>query len=261
MFSSLYNTLGSTFMFWLGFILTLIYGLCVGSFLNVLIYRIPINESIYKSGSHCFSCGSKIKWYDNIPIVSYIILGGRCRNCKSRISMQYPVVEFLNAFLWELLYFYYGYNLKTLIYFLLSSLLLTLSVIDEKTFEIPMSLNASIGVLGLVNIIINYKYWYSYVIGAFAISVFLFVVWFFTNGIGFGDVKLMFFAGFLVGWKLIIPAFLIGCLIAIPVHLLRMRFSNKEHKLAFGPYLSLGIYISLFVGEPLMNLYLRLIGV
>lgn len=261
MYSSLCEVLGNSFMFWFGFAVVLIFGLCIGSFLNVVILRLPLNESLSSQGSHCFSCGSSIKWYDNIPLISYTILRGRCRNCKSRISLQYPVVEFLNAFLWELLYLKFQYSVETLIYFALTSILIAISFIDEKTFEIPMRLNVLIGILGLVNIFVDYIHWYNYIIGAFTVSVFLFIVWFITDGVGFGDVKLMFFAGFLIGWKLIIVAFLLGCVIAIPVHLIRMKMSNKEHKLAFGPYLSLGIYISLFIGGTIMDLYLSLLGV
>lgn len=263
MISSLYNVLGSSFMFWLGFILTLIYGLCVGSFLNVLIYRVPLHESIVKRNSHCTKCNSYIKWYDNIPLVSYIVLGGRCRNCKSRISIQYPVVEFLNAFLWELLYLKYQWSTETLIYFCLASVLLTISVIDEKTFEIPMCFNWFLITLGVVYTIYDHTHIISHLVGAICVSGFLFLVWFITNGrgLGFGDIKLMFSCGLIVGWKVIIVGFLIGCILAIVIHSLRMNFSGKQHKLAFGPYLSLGAYISLFCGVGLMNLYLSLLHI
>ena len=262
MISSLTEVLGQNFMFWLGFILTLIYGLCVGSFLNVLIYRVPIHESIVKRNSHCPKCNSYIKWYDNIPLISYIVLRGRCRNCKSRISMQYPVVEFLNAFLWELLYIKYQYSIETLIYFVLSSVLLTISFIDEKTFEIPMCFNWFLISKGVVYTIYDHTHIVSHIVGALCISGFLFIVWWVTNGqgLGFGDIKLMFSCGLIVGWKIVVIGFLIGCILAIIIHSIRMKFSNKEHTLAFGPYLSLGIYISLFIGVALMNLYLGLIG-
>lgn len=257
----LVNTFGNTFVFWLGFILTALYGLCFGSFLNVLIYRIPKHESIMKSNSHCVVCGNKIKWYDNIPLLSYIILRGRCRNCNSRISLLYPVVEFLNAFLWELVYLKYQYSVETLIYFALVSVLLALSVIDEKTYEIPVCFNYFLLVLGIIYVIYDYRNFISHIVGMFCISIFLVIIWWATygNGIGLGDVKLMFTCGFLLGWKLIIVGFLLGCIIAIPVHLLRMKLTKKENKLAFGPYLSLGIYISLFIGNNLMNMYLDLL--
>jgi leader peptidase (prepilin peptidase)/N-methyltransferase len=263
MYSSLCNVFGQTFVFWLGFLITLIYGLCIGSFLNVLIYRIPLNQSISKQSSHCFSCGSKIKWYDNIPLISYIILGGKCRNCKSRISIQYPVVEFLNAFLWELLYLKYQWSLVTLILFALVSSLLTLSVIDEKTYEIPVCFNYFILGIGVLYTVIDYQNWISHIVGAVCISLFLFALWWFTNGkgLGFGDVKLMFTCGLVVGWKCIIVGFLVGCIISIIIHPIRMKISKKTNKLAFGPYLSLGVYISLFIGVEFINWYLSLIGI
>lgn len=261
MINSLYSLFGYKFMFWLGFILSFIYGLCIGSFLNVVIFRLPIHESLSKEASHCFKCGNKIKWYDNIPLFSYIILRGKCRKCGDRISLQYPIVELLNAILWVLIYFKYGYSVETLVYIILSSVLVCIAFIDEKTFEIPAILNGWILVIGIIYTVYDYKHWLTHIIGMLCVSFVLFLIWFFTDGIGFGDVKLMFCSGLLLGWHIIIPSFLIGCIIAIIIHSIRMKVSNKGHKLAFGPYLSLGIYVGLFVGQPLMTMYLRLIGV
>lgn len=248
---------------WFGLPMTIVYGLCVGSFLNVVIYRVPLHESLSKSGSHCFSCGSSIKWYDNIPLVSWLLLGGRCRKCSSRISVQYPVVEFLNAFLWVLVYLRYQFSVETLIYFALTSALLALSVIDEKTYEIPVCFNYFILALGIIYTAYDYRHLVDHVIGAVCVSGFLFAVWWITRGrgLGFGDIKLMFTCGLVVGWKAVVVGFLVGCIIAIPVHLIRMKFSNRGNKLAFGSYLSLGIFISLFVGNEIMCLYLKLLGV
>jgi leader peptidase (prepilin peptidase)/N-methyltransferase len=152
---------------------------------------------------------------------------------------------------------------ETLIYFALSSSLLALSVIDENTFEIPMCFNWFIIILGVVNLVLNHNDVVLYLAGAFSVSLFLLLVYLIThgNGLGFGDVKLMFSCGLLVGWKNIVIGFLIGCIIAIIVHSIRMKVSKKEHKLAFGPYLSLGVYVSLFIGTDIMNMYLKLIGV
>jgi leader peptidase (prepilin peptidase)/N-methyltransferase len=249
--------------FVVGFICTFLYGLCFGSFLNVLIYRIPKHESIVKGASHCTSCGQPIKWYDNIPLLSWLILRGRCRNCKAKISIQYPVVECLNMILWEFIFIKYQISIETLIYFALTSSLLALSFIDEKTFEIPVCFNYFICILGLVHIILDIDNLLYYIIGAICISGFLFLLWLITKGqgVGFGDIKLMFTCGLLVGWKNIVIGFLIGCIITILVHPIRMKLSGKEHQLAFGPYLSLGVYISLFCGEFLMNSYLSIFSI
>lgn len=257
---NLCNMLGKTNTYIIGLLCTILYGLCIGSFLNVVIYRLPLKESLVKRESHCVKCNKAIKWYDNIPFISFLLLRGKCRNCGCKISIQYPIVELLNTILWVFIYLRYGWSIETLLYFVLSSILVCISFIDEKTYEIPMCLNILIGILGIVNIIININTWYEYIIGAFCISIPLFIIWFFTNGMGFGDVKLMFFAGFLLGWKKIIPSFLIGCILAIIIHIVRMKISGKGSKLAFGPYLSIGIYLGLFIGLPLMNFYLTLIG-
>lgn len=242
--------------YWIGLIVITIYGLCIGSFLNVVILRLPIYESLSKRESHCFKCGKSIKWYDNIPVFSYIVLGGKCRNCGNKISIQYPLIEITNTFIWVLIYLRYKISIDTVIYVSLASALLALSVIDERTFEIPIQINYFIGVLGLIATAIGYKQWYNHIIGMLVVSVFLLVIWFVTDGLGFGDVKLMFFAGLVVGWKIIIVGFLTGCLVAIPVHVLRMKISNKAHKLAFGPYLSFGIYTALFIGEQVADIYI-----
>lgn len=254
------SVLGYPFLFWFGLILATLYGVCVGSFLNVVILRLPQNMSLSKEPSHCFHCGHKLKWYDNIPIVSYISLGGKCRYCKEKISIQYPLVEFANTILWVSLYLHFGWKIEILFYCILSSVLLALSIVDEKTFEIPPQLNAIVFFLGVVYTAIDYQNFVSHLVGMVCISTVLFLIWFFTDGMGFGDVKLVFGAGLLLGWKSIVVAFFVGCILAIVIHLVRMKLCKKEHKLAFGPYLSVGIFISLFCGEFLMNLYLQLAG-
>lgn len=243
--------------------IVVLYGLCIGSFLNVVIFRYNSGEGIVKGSSHCQSCGEPIKWYDNIPLFSYIVLKGKCRNCKSKISIQYPLVESLNAVLWLLIFLKYQFSYKTLIYFALSSALIALSFIDEKLFIIPDEINIFILVLGVLSVLLDYNNWYNYIIGSLVISLFLLLVYLITkgNGMGFGDVKLMFVCGLVVGWKCIVSGFFIGCILAIVIHTIRMKISKKDHMLAFGPYLSCGIYISLFIGEILINSYLSFLSI
>ena len=148
MYSSLCDYYGETFMFWFILIFIALFGLLVGSFLNVVIFRLPLGQELTKTNSHCFSCGSQIKWYDNIPLVSYILLRGRCRVCKSKISIQYPIVEALNSVLWVLIYARYQLSIETLIYCIMTSVLLALAVIDLKTFEIPRVFNIILVIIG-----------------------------------------------------------------------------------------------------------------
>lgn len=243
------------------YVLILVIGCCIGSFLNVCIYRIPNREDITTTRSHCFSCGNVLKWYDMFPIISYIVLRGKCRKCHAKISVQYPTIELLNGILYLLIVFIKGFEIETIFVCLLASCLIVLSVIDWRIYEIPVGLNVFIAILGVVNLIIHYTDWTNYLIGAFCVSGFMFVLFVLTKGrgIGGGDIKLMFAAGLLLGWQNIILAFALGCIIGSVIHLLRMRLSGEEHVLAFGPYLSVGIMIAALWGEQIIKAYLTLV--
>ena len=237
--------------------LVFIYGIIVGSFLNVCIYRIPLKESVVTTRSHCMRCGYKLKWYDLVPVFSYVFLRGRCRKCGDRISPQYPIIELLNGILWVLTFIYTGINITSLIYSVVISALIVLSVIDFRTFEIPVSINVYIGIMALVNIATDYEHILTYIIGMIIVSGVLYLMYFLSNGraIGGGDVKLMAACGLLLGWKLIIVAFIFGCLYASVIHILRMVISKKDHMLAMGPYLSAGVITAMWFGSHIVNWY------
>ena len=234
-----------------------LYGIVIGSFLNVCIYRIPLGESIAKERSHCMTCGYQLKWYDLVPLFSWLALRGKCRKCKTPISPQYPIIEAVNGVLYVLIFAVNGMNLVSILYCLMASALLALSVIDFRTYEIPFGFNVFIGVLGLIRIFTDLDNWSEYVIGFFAVSVLLEIILVASKGraIGGGDVKLMAAAGLLVGWKLIILAFFIGCILGSVIHIIRMKVSHAEHVLAMGPYLSAGVLISALWGTQFINWY------
>lgn len=227
------------------YILTFLYGIVVGSFLNVVIYRVPKHESVVKVRSHCMKCGYNLKWYDLIPVFSYIGLKGRCRSCGEKISPQYPVIEAANGLIWLVTVMIKGVNVESLLYCLLYSALLSLSIIDWRTFEIPIGFNYFIGVLGIINLLLNLKDWPLYIIGAVCVSGLLFLIYLATKGrgIGGGDVKLMATTGLLLGWKVIIFSLAAGCLAGAITHVIRMRVSKVDKVLAMGPYLSIGIFL------------------
>ena len=237
-----------------------LFGIVIGSFLNVCIYRIPKKEDIVKVRSHCMNCGYQLEWYDLIPLFSYLFLRGRCRKCKTKLSAQYPLIEAANGVLYVVIVLTNGVNVESLLYCLLSSALLTLSVIDFRTYEIPIGINICILALGVVRIVTDYTNWSSYIIGFFAVSVFLTILYYTTKGrgIGGGDVKLMAVCGLLLGWKLIILAFFLGCIFGAGIHLLRMKISGEGHVLAMGPYLSAGIFVAMLWGEQMIGWYFRL---
>ncbi len=244
------------------YILVFLYGIIIGSFLNVCIYRIPKRENIAIVRSHCMTCNHQLKWYDNIPLLSWMILKGKCRYCKSPISPQYPIIEASNGILWLLVSIVKGISVDSLLYALLFSALLTLSVIDFRTYEIPAGINIFILTLGLIMTVLHYTEWLDHVIGFLAVSIPLYALIIATDGraMGGGDMKLMATAGLLIGWKLIILAFALGCIIGAPIHILRMRFSGEDRVLAMGPYLSAGIVIAALWGDKLIEIYLRYAG-
>lgn len=244
----------------LAYIFIFLFGTVIGSFLNVCILRIPAGESIVTGPSHCPVCGKELKWYEMFPIFSYLALRGRCAGCKVHISAQYPLIEAANGVLYVLVFQRFGLSPEALIGAFIASALLTLSVIDERTQEIPEGINIFILVLALAASVIDYNNWLTHLIGAFAVSIPTALIFIFTKGrgIGGGDVKLMAVCGLLLGWKLIIFAFFVGCILGAGIHILRMKFSNKGHVLALGPYLSLGVFFAMLWGESLISWYLTL---
>ena len=239
------------------YIIIFTYGLLIGSFLNVLIYRIPKKENIAIVRSHCMKCGYQLKWYDLVPLFSWLFLGGRCRKCREKISIQYPLVEAVNGILYVIVFYYYGLSIESLLYCLLFSALLALSVIDFRTYEIPVGFNYFILILGLIRLVTDLQNWPTYCIGFLAVSGFLYLLVVLSGGraMGGGDVKLMATCGLLIGWKLILLAFILGCILGSVIHIIRMKVSKQGHVLAMGPYLSMGIAIAVLYGERFLQWY------
>ena len=228
------------------YIVAFLYGIVIGSFLNVLIFRIPKKENIVQS-SHCMNCGRKLGWRDMVPVFSYIILRGRCRQCGARISIQYPLIEALNGVL----------------YCLMTSALIVIAVIDERTYQIPVSQNLFLGLLGIIMTVYDFRHILSHIIGAVIVSLFLYGLYYFSSGkaIGGGDIKLMAYAGLLLGAKNIILAFILACILGSIIHTIRMKVSKRNNLLALGPYLSAGIFIAALWGSRFWTWYLGMMGI
>jgi leader peptidase (prepilin peptidase)/N-methyltransferase len=236
-----------------------LFGITFGSFLNVLILRIPAGESVVNIPSHCPACKKRLKWYELIPILSYFILRGRCSGCKAKVSAQYPIIEAANGILWVLAYLFMDDRLIVVILgCLTASALLTIAVIDARTMEIPPSLNLSILILGIIRLVSDAQNWLSYAVGFVAVSGFLFLLFVLSGGraIGGGDIKLMAVCGLFAGWKLIIIAFFFGCVIGSAVHLTKMALKRAGRALAFGPYLAAGVFVSMLWGSAFLSWYL-----
>lgn len=245
------------------YVITFLLGITIGSFLNVCIFRIPLKQEIAIERSHCMSCGHYLKWYELIPLFSWMIQGGKCRACKAKISKQYPIVEATNGFLWLLVLTIWGLRLETILFCICTSLLIVITVIDERTQEIPIQLNIGIAILGVLRIVVDLVFhqgqWLEFVIGFFTVSTLFFLIVLVTKGrgMGMGDVKLMAAAGLLLGWKHILLAMMLGCILGSVIHIIRMNVDKKkEHVLAFGPYLSMGIYLTILFGNPILEWYL-----
>ena len=251
------------------YIVSFLFGIVIGSFLNVCIFRIPKEESLSAKRSHCMSCGYQLRWFDFIPLFSWIALKGHCRKCHEKISIQYPIIEGLNGFLYVVILLVCGIQIESIFYCLASSALLALSVIDFRTYIIPIGFNIFILALGVIRLVYRllvegdtFSTIWPYVIGMFAVSVPLGILWFLSKGraIGGGDVKLMGAAGLLLGWKLILLALVLGCILGSVIHLTRMKISKAGRVLAMGPYLAAGIMIAILVGNKLLEWYTGLIG-
>lgn len=244
------------------YIIIFIFGITIGSFLNVCIYRIPLGESIVTAPSHCMTCGRKLKWYDMVPVFSWLLLGGKCRNCKAKISVQYLIIEGVNGILYVVICVVNGLEWSSVIYCFMASALLVLSIIDWRTFEIPFCLNVFLFVLGVAAVILDRGNVVDHLIGMICISGLLEVLYLVSGGraIGGGDIKLMFACGLILGWKRIILAFLLGCVIGSVIHTVRIKVSKVGHMLAMGPYLSAGIFLAALWGNTWISWYLSKLG-
>ena len=176
--------------------------------------------------------------------------------------MQYPVIEALNGVLYVVVFAVNGLNSVSGLYCLMASALLTLSLIDWRTYEIPLPINGFLFVLGIVATGLDSAHILSHVIGALCVSLVLELIFIISGGraIGGGDVKLMAACGLILGWKRIILAFVLGCIIGSVVHLIRIRVSGAGHMLAMGPYLSAGIFLAALWGEQWINWYMSICG-
>jgi leader peptidase (prepilin peptidase)/N-methyltransferase len=235
-------------------------GLCIGSFINVVIYRLPRGESIVTGRSHCTLCGKTIAWYDLFPLGSYLLLGGRCRHCGAPISWRYPLVECLNAGLFLALYLHLGISAVVVKYLFLAALLVAVSFIDLEYFLIPNSLVLA-GVIfgaGVTFFVHDVSLW-SALLGAVSCSGFLLLVSLVSRGgMGLGDVKLALVTGLFLGWPLGPVGLLIGICIGglLGIVLLVTGIKGRKDPIPFGPFIALGTMIALFWGRAILNLIL-----
>lgn len=243
-------------------------GICIGSFLNVVILRLPRGESLIRRSSHCMTCGTKIRPIDMIPVFSWLFLRGKCHSCKEKISPRYPVVEALNGILYALTFWVMDINAEAIITCILMSLLVVVGFMDWDTMEINEIILAIILLLAVpLALFTDEVTIMSRIIGAFVISVPFFLIGEISRpiirkkfdedfrAIELGDTLLMAAAGAVLGTKAVIVSTLIGIVVAALGGIINKMISG-ESKFAFGPFLAIGIAVGLLWGNEIADWYI-----
>ncbi len=246
-----------------------LFGALIGSFLNVCIYRLPRYESIAWPGSHCTSCAQAIAWYDNIPLLSYLLLGGRCRRCNAPISLRYPVVEALNAIGYVALLWRFGPTWTTVVYGLFYSALLVVGGTDLSHKIIPNVITFPGMALGLVSAAMILPL--GLIGGVIGLVVGGGILWllawaspylFGKEGMGGGDIKLLGMIGAFLGWKPALLTIMLGSFLGslVGLSLIAAKVITREDYIPFGPFLVCGAVVALFFGPTILEWYQGLLA-
>ena len=238
------------------------YGLFIGSFLNVCIYRIPEGKSVVSPPSSCGNCGHRLNFLDMIPVVNYFLYKGKCRYCGASFSIQYPLIELLNGILYLLIFINYGLSLHFILYAVFASLLIVISIIDLKTKTIPDGLNLFGGIFTVLLGIYLFRGSYLYHLYGFLFGFLLFlIIAVITNAMGGGDIKLMGVLGLLFGLEGIIfttvLSFIYGAVISV-ILIVSGKASRKDF-IPFGPFISLAALTYILVGNVILDLYFNIL--
>jgi len=237
-----------------------------GSFANVCIYRLPLDKGIVAGRSYCTSCKKKIAWYDNIPVISYLLIQGRCRKCKKQISFQYPLIELLSISFFFIIYFFYGATITTLLLIILALFFIIIFFIDLNHFMIPNMLTFPLMILGFVKSFdpnldsLFPNYINSLIGGLFGYGIIWLIIFFYKilrnkEGMGLGDAKLLAVIGFWFGW-VALPFVIFSSSIVALIYVLPSLI-NKSKKLSseipFGPYIIIGCILYIIFIEQYKN--------
>ncbi len=241
------------------YLFVIILGGLWGSFANVCIYRLPLDKGVVSGRSYCPKCKKQITWKDNIPIISYLLLNGKCRKCKKPISSQYALVEFLSILFFTIIYFIYGITLTTLLLMILSLSFIIIFFIDLKHFIIPNEITFSMMALGFLKSFdpnlnsLFPNYINSLIGGLLGYGIIWSIIYFYKQvrkkeGMGLGDAKLFAVVGFWFGWLSIPFVIFISSVIALisVVPSLLKNSRTMSSQIPFGPYIILGTLIYLF---------------
>jgi len=241
-----------------------ILGAVVGSFLNVVIFRLPLGNSVVWPGSVCATCSRPLAWYENIPIASFLVLRARCRTCGSPISWRYPIVEAVTAAMFAILYWLLGPSLLFISRAVFASALVALFAIDLEHYLLPDAITLPGIVAGFIFSLFTEPGWLASLIGILAGGG---VLWGVAeayyrirheDGLGFGDVKMLGMIGAFLGWKLMLLTLLFGSVggSVIGVVLIISGRGDMKYKLPFGTFLALGAASAMIVGPPFLHWYI-----
>lgn len=246
---------------------TFIFGTLIGSFLNVVVYRLPREESLSFPPSHCPSCSNRLQFYDLVPIFSYLFLRGKCRSCGEKISLRYPIVEVVTGLLFLWTVYTFGFTLTALGYILIIALLIPIFLIDYDHSIIPDHLNLGIFVVAIMIFIsgvsLGENGWNDLlfqIFGLLAGGGFFFLIAVVTNGaMGGGDIKIMAALGFLFGLShtlvLMFFSFILGGIISSL--LLLFKIKKRKDYIPFGPFICLAALITIFWGDAIIQWYMN----
>jgi leader peptidase (prepilin peptidase) / N-methyltransferase len=241
-----------------------LFGACIGSFLNVCIYRLPLGQSLVWPGSRCTSCARELSWFDNIPILSWVFLGGRCRTCRAPVSAMYPIVEATTALAFIGGYLLYGLTLLALVRVLFACALIVLFVTDLQHKILPNVITLPGIVIGFVCSFFLPPGWRDSLIGVLVGGGALFAIaeGYYRirkeEGLGMGDVKLLAMIGAFLGWKLVLLTLMLASFSGsfIGVAMIVSRRGDMKYALPFGTFLAIGAVVSAAWGTPMVDWYL-----
>jgi leader peptidase (prepilin peptidase) / N-methyltransferase len=248
---------------WVELLAVVVFGLCVGSFLNVCAYRLPLGESIVHPRSRCTSCGRTLTWLDNIPVLSWAVLGGRCRTCNQPVSWMYPAVEVVTALVFVITYLTYGLTLLSLVRVVFACALIVLFVTDLQHKILPNVITLPGIVVGFVCSVFLPPGWMSSLIGVAVGGGFLLAIAeaYYRirgqEGLGMGDVKLLAMIGAFLGWKLVLLTLVFASFTGSLAGgvLIASGRGNMKYALPFGTFLAVGALFAATWGEPIADWY------
>lgn len=241
----------------------LLIGLCIGSFLNVVIYRLPLGQSLVSPGSRCPKCGYHLRWFDNVPVLSWVLLGGRCRQCRTAISIQYPIVEVVTGLLFLLVAWLTPAGPLLASRLILVAILVALFGIDLEHQILPNSITLPGIVVGLMFSAIAPPGWQNALLGAllgagvlYGIAAAYFAVRR-EEGLGMGDVKMLAMIGAFLGWKAVLVTLVLSSFsgAAIGMALIAAQRGGMKLALPFGTFLAVGALAAMLAGDPLIAWY------